>query len=460
MINEQPNLDSRGKRTLTEKDLEGRIRRLEKQLVALSSLNVDMNGRRVINAKPSRHDHDYIIRQELDNAVENIRQQFVAIKPPTVVPDDLSKYTLDYVVKRINYGSFSLDEIALYLGSDQVNVSDVDVDGLYVVAACIDEVNLRGHTIITAIPSVVNTNVIVVTGLPTNWSVGDFILINDESSFLGIVYSYEIFRITNITGPAVTLERDGSDAGTLTSWFGTYKANHFGGYRAYKVDPINVAFPFKSNVFVNPTIRSGFAERADIVIPNVCVAGVYAAIYNDRGFGRWVSLSLATGKLVANSWESGDTDSRCPGLRTCNDGAYYIFTIGTLTLNAESDITIRPNSTSGIRCVWGYLNTAAETTGSTDPVATVQLIEIDEDTLVETVIETIQFYTGEIVSGNPSYPPETRQLPYNPKPDLLDDNADYHWPIPAFSADKRYKTKVTAIGEDVAGEDLVVVVST
>lgn len=460
MINEPPNLDSRSKRNLTEKDIENRLRRMEKQLTALSSLNVDMNGRRVINAKPSRHDHDYIIRQELDNVEQSVRQQILNItKPPTVVPDDLTKYQLTYTIKRINYGSFSLDNIILSLGGTQVNVGDVDIDGLYVVAACIDETNLRGHTVLTAIPSLINSNVVVVTGLPTNWNVGDYILINDESTFLGIVYSYEIFKITAIVGPTVTLERDGSAPGVFNSWFGTPKANHLGGYRAYKVDPINVAFPFKSNVFINPTVRSGFAERADFIIPNSCVAGIYAAIYNDNGFGNWVSTGLATGKLLANSWESGDSTAKCPGLRTLNGGAYYTGLAGTLTAGQEFDFDVRPNVNSPIRCVWGYLKTAAQTAGSTTPVLTVQLIEINESTLAETVIETVEFYTGQLVSGNPSYKPETRQLPYNPLTSLAGDTTT-SWPISILRGDRKYKYKVITVGADAPGTSLVMVVST
>ena len=456
-----PDLNRRSNKSLTERDLETRLRRIEKDMTVLKSQNIDMNGRRVINARPSRNDHDYIIRQELSNAVESIRRQILNLDTdPDPGPDDLQQYALSYNVQRLNYGAASITDLVISKEGVQVDVSDRNIDGVYVVAACIDELDLGQHSIITVIPNLVNENAIVVTGLPTSWAVGDFICINDPSTSIIGRTSHEIFKITAIVGPAVTLVRDGSDPGILTSWFGTPKANHLGIYKAYKVEPINIAFPVRSGVFVNPSIRSGFAERLDLIIPNVCIVGLYVAIYNEGGFGRWTTKLLSTGLLSANSWESGDTSSRCPGLRTLNGAAYYISTTGTLSIGTESDYSIRPNDNSPIRCIWGYLDTAGVTTGSTDPVVTVEFIEVDEDTLVETVIETFNFYTGEIISGEVAYRPETRQLPYAPKPDLIGDNATYHWPIPTLNSSKRYKTKITGVGADTAGTNLVTVIST
>jgi hypothetical protein len=454
-----------GTRDRKEQDiqnLQAELRKVRDTLASLTSQNVDMSGRRTINAKHSRHDHDYIIKAELNNAVEQVKKIiFQETKPPVKI--DLGQFVLTYDVNRLNYGSLSLTDIVITKDGEVANIADVPISGIYVVAACIDETRLedtQNEILIAAIPNLQNEITFTVVGIaPTGWVVGDYIVINNRSIGITSSCSFEILKITAIVGPLVTAVRDGSDASEFFSWFGTPKSFHFGNLYAYKVDVLNFPFEFKSNVLYNPSSKTGFAERADLVIPNVCVVGVAAALYNEDGFGRWTENLLSTGYLFANPWESGDSDSRCPGLRTLNGAAGYILTTGTLVSGTESDFTYRPNETMPVRCLWGYLGTAAETTGSTDPVVTVEIIEINEATLVETVIEEIEFYTGEIVSGNTSYAPETRQLPYNPKPDLIGDNASNNWPVPLLRADRRYKTKITAIGADVAGANLAIVLS-
>lgn len=439
------------------KSLENEIRQIRNQLTPLLSQNIDINRRRVINASPSHNDNDYIIRRELFDAIPpEVRR---GVRQLT----DLKQYQIEYNVKRINYGSLSLDNIDILKNGERINISDIDVDGLYVVAACVDEINFQTYqyhaTGINIGSSAVEFS-ITFDSAPTNWEVGFYVVINNRiPNNIARFFAFEIFLITAINGTSVTFRRDGSSIDILVSWFGTPKTTHDGSFYFYKVDVLNFPFEFKSNILFNPSSRTGYAERADLIIPNVCCIGVSAVLYNQGGLGNLKTTCLSTGLDTPNQWESGDSASRCPGLRTLNGAAYLLPTSGELSVDLESDWTIRPNDNSPIRCLWGYVDIAPVTSGSILPVCTIQIIEINESTLVETVIETIEFYTGQLVSGLVAYPPETRQLPYNPKPNLVGDLASNQWPIPALKSNRRYKSKVTAIGSNTPGSNLIVVFS-
>jgi len=444
--------------------IEAELRKIRDTLTSLTSQNIDMHGRRVTNARPSRNDHDYIIRAELWNAIESVRQVVRDARPPAVI--DIGKYQLSWTTERLNYGSFTLSDITISQNGAIVPMADIPVDGIYVVAACVDETRItetQNEILAATIPGLDQTNTVVVTGLsPTGWNVGDFILFNDRGLLGGLgLYAFEIFRIESIIGPAVTLSRIDDEPGINFSWFGTPKSAHVGAFYAYRAEVLNFPFEFKSGILENPSSRTGYAERADIIAPNMCVVGIAAALYNSEGFGTWVSEALGTPLLGRQTWEGNNSDSISPGLRTLNGAAYYVSTNGTLSIGLESDISIRPNEDSPVRCLWGYLETAGVTTvaAATDAVVTVEIIEVDETTLVETVIETVNFVSGAIVSGPTLYSPEDQQLPYNPDPSLTGDKASYTWPVPILDSSKRYKTKVTGIGADTSGASLVIVLS-
>jgi len=79
----------------TSEDLTNEIKRIWDQLNLLRTKNLDLSRRRVINASPSINNNDYIIREELEEAIKGIPKAISTItiiekpkeEPPIVVTE-------------------------------------------------------------------------------------------------------------------------------------------------------------------------------------------------------------------------------------------------------------------------------------------------------------------------------------------------------------------------------------
>ena len=435
--------------------LQDEVKKLRNDLEPfLSAPVIDIRGRRVVNASPAIHDNDYILRRQLP--------QFVQEDLQIDTDPSLEGLHVVSVPKRLDFGALTLDDIRVYNGDDIVDLSDITVRGLYVICPSVSEVDFSTQYTISEIADVSDEITVTLTAVnasPTALEVGDYIFINDYTLVNGR-YKYEILRIDAINGSVYTLNRRSphrlSDS---EAWFGTRRENHASGLIAYRIDPINIAFSFKSGLFANPSSKSAFAERVDCIIPNVCIPSYSVAIYNNTSISKWTTTTLWTTPTSTNSWETTDVIS--PGFRTLNGAVYHNPISGTLTQNQETRYSIPANDNSPLRVLYASVETAPEESAaaSTDDILTVQVIEVDPSDDSETVIETIGFRKSEKISGDPLFKPEDRQIGFNTLPNLLGESTSATWPPPYLKKGFRYKAKVTRVGADTAGSDLVVMLA-
>ncbi len=87
--------------SLTLTKVQDSIRDLQQQLDALTTRNVDMNGRRTINAGPSVQPFDYVTRFELEQATDAMQQASQIVGQATPVAGPLN------IVNSVRIGSFS-----------------------------------------------------------------------------------------------------------------------------------------------------------------------------------------------------------------------------------------------------------------------------------------------------------------------------------------------------------------
>jgi hypothetical protein len=94
-----------------------KMKNLEKDLITsfVSSINskdtMDMRMRRAVNAARSINFHDYVIKQELTEAVETINTDFALLPAFVDLSQDQSKFTGDGLTANWNIGSAAFDTL-------------------------------------------------------------------------------------------------------------------------------------------------------------------------------------------------------------------------------------------------------------------------------------------------------------------------------------------------------------
>jgi len=443
---------------------------MQNELDTLRSKNVDIHGRRVINASHAIHDHDYIIKRQLDEAL-------AALQEEAEVDEGLGNVTVNFTPSRDNYGIVTLNEIKfidLQTGALVPSIGKV-ISGLHVILAAVDENTTYVQRRVAfgtdeiADPAIISVGETLCS--EGTFRDGDYILFNNNNpSPVPGLRSFEIGKIlSGASSNQWTVERTPLDvlADTRRSYFGTAKSAQGSGINIYKVNLYNFEFSFRQDLWsTNELTLSGYPDKVEMVIPNRCVVGIAAAVYNRSGFGSWTNFPVGSKTNEAQSWELNGHPT--PGIRTLNGAAYYIPAAGTLTEGKLSDFKLPVYDLSPYRVIYGYVQTPpiADTSDSALKVNVkyrtfVGIAESGEFIFDEVTIETIEWPSNSLFSWLGSEgEPRLRQTPYNPEQTLVCEPTDSKWPNYLLVPDGELYFEIETVGDIQAGADLMVVVGT